>query len=305
MKLEFVSGVSVILQVAAAIFALRLIRVSGKRAAWALLSAAIFLMAIRRGFTLFRLISGEMPDSLDFWYEIIGLLTSMFMLAGLVSIGPIFAAIRSTEENLRRSEKRFHDIASSLGEGIYLMNEHGQVTFMNSEAERLLGWTESELMNRNVHDVVHNRKSDGTPLALEDCGMRGVIRTGETYYSRDEMFIRKDGTTFPISVISAPMREDGKIIGAISAFSDISETKRMEQEQKRLFLELENAVATIKTLRGILPVCASCKKIRDESGSWKEIEVYIGERTDAQFRHGVCPECTKKLYPWYSGKKQN
>jgi PAS domain S-box-containing protein len=302
MKLEFVSGLSVLLQVTAVIFALRLIRVSGRRFAWALVSAAIFMMAIRRGFTLFRLLSGEALDSLEFSYEIVGLLTSMFLLAGIVSIGPIFVAIRSTEENLRRSEKRIRDIASSLGEGIYLMNEHGQVTFMNSEAERLLGWTEAELKSKNIHDVVHNRKPDGTPLALEDCKMRNVIKTGVRYFSRDDMFMRKDGTTFPIAVISAPMLEDGKIIGAISAFSDISGPKRMEQEQERLVLELENALATIKTLRGMLPICASCKKIRDEKGAWKEIESYIGERTDAQFSHGMCPECAKKLYPGFSGK---
>jgi len=301
MRLEFVSGLSVLLQVTAAVFALRLIRISGRRVAWTLLSAAIFLMAIRRGFTLFRLFSGETPDSLDFPYEMIGLVISMFMLAGLVLIGPIFAAILRTEENLRRSEKRLRDIASSLGEGIYLMNEQGQVTFMNPEAERLLGWTEAELINKNIHDIVHNRKPDGTPLALEDCMMRGVIKTGVTYFSRDEMFIRKNGATFPVAVISAPMLEDGKIIGAISAFSDISETKRMEQKQKKLILQLENAVATIKTLHGILPVCASCKKIRDEKGDWKEIESYIGEHTDAQFSHSVCPECMKNLFPRYSG----
>lgn len=302
MGLEFVSGLSVLLQVTAAIFALRLVRVSGRRSAWALISVAIFLMAVRRGVTLFRLLSGETPDSLDFWYEIIGLLTSMFLLAGIVRIGPIFESIRSAGENLRRSEKRFRDIASSLGEGIYLMNERGQVAFMNSEAERLLGWTEAELMNKNIHDIVHNRKPDGTPLALEDCKMRNVIKTGVRYVSRDDLFMRKDGTTFPIAVISSPMVEGGKIIGAISAFSDISEPKRMEQEQERLILELENALATIKTLRGMLPICASCKKIRDEKGAWKEVEAYIGERTDAQFSHGVCPECMKKLYPWYSGK---
>ncbi|MFA6147916.1 MAG: PAS domain S-box protein [bacterium] len=221
------------------------------------------------------------------------------MLAGVISIGPIFAAIRSNEENLRRSEKRFRDMASSLGEGIYLMNEQGQVTFMNSEAKRLLGWTEAELSGKNVHDVVHNRTADGTPLAYEDCKMHIVTETGVKYVSRDEIFMRKDGTSFPIAVISAPMMEDGRIIGSISAFSDISETKRLEQEQARLILELENALATIKTLRGILPVCASCKKIRDERGSWKEIEEYIGQRTDAQFSHGMCPECMDKFYPWH------
>lgn len=301
MKLEFVTGLSILLQVMAAISALRLVRISGRRTAWALLSAAIFLMAIRRGLSLFQLLSGQAPGSLDFSYEVIGMIISMFMLAGVVSIGPIFAAIRDNEENLRRSEKRFRDMASSIGEGIYLMNAHGRLTFMNSEAERLLGWTGAELSGRNFHDVVHNRMADGTPLAHEECRMHGVIETGVKYVSRDEIFMRKDGTTFPIAIISAPMVEDGRIIGSLSAFSDISETKQLEQEQKRLIRELENALATIKTLRGILPVCASCKKIRDERGSWKEIEDYIGRRTDAQFSHGMCPECMKKYYPWHQG----
>lgn len=302
MNLEIVSAVSIVLQVLAAIFALRLVRVSGNRTAWALISAGILLMGVRRGFTLFRLLSGEAPHSHDLWYEVIGLVTSVFMLGGVVSIGPIFAAIRKTEQGLRRSEQRLRNITSSLGEGLYLMDVNGQVTFMNPEAERLLGWTEAEVKNKSLHDVVHNRRTDGTYLPIDECGIRNVIMTGVIRHSNEEIFTRKDGTSFPIAVISAPMVEDGKIVGAVSAFRDISETKKIEQEREKLFRELETALATIKTLRGILPVCASCKKIRDEKGSWKPMESYIAERTDAQFSHSVCPECMKELYPGYERK---
>jgi PAS domain S-box-containing protein len=299
MKIEIVTALSILLQISAAFFAWRLIAVSGRRAAWGLISAGIFLMALRRGFTLFRLLSGEAPHILDFQYELIGLVTSVCMFAGVLSISPIFATLRKNEEKLRRGEKRLRDIASSLGEGIYLMNDQGRITFMNSEAERLLGWTEAELMHLNAHDKIHSRKDNGTPLPLEECRMRNVIKTGVRYSSQEEVFLRKDGTTFPIAIISAPMMEDGKIIGTISAFRDISEIKQMEQERERLILELENALATIKTLRGILPICASCKKIRDEKGSWQEMEGYVAARTDARFSHGVCPECMLKLYPGY------
>jgi hypothetical protein len=59
----------------------------------------------------------------------------------------------------------------------------------------------------------------------------------------------------------------------------------------------------VKTLRGMLPICASCKKIRDDHGEWVQMEVYVRDRTEADFSHGICPECMKKLYPEFSGTK--
>jgi phosphoserine phosphatase RsbU/P len=61
--------------------------------------------------------------------------------------------------------------------------------------------------------------------------------------------------------------------------------------------ELRQALDQIKTLRGILPICASCKKIRDDQGYWNQVEVYVREHTEAEFSHGICPECVRKLYP--------
>jgi hypothetical protein len=61
--------------------------------------------------------------------------------------------------------------------------------------------------------------------------------------------------------------------------------------------ELQTALDTIKTLHGIIPICASCKKIRDDRGSWNQLETYISEHTDAAFTHGICPDCARRLYP--------
>ncbi|MDO8945823.1 MAG: hypothetical protein Q7U88_01555 [Desulfocapsaceae bacterium] len=74
----------------------------------------------------------------------------------------------------------------------------------------------------------------------------------------------------------------------------------LDIEQKSLFLDrhkLERALAEVKTLRGILPICSFCKKIRDDDDSWHQIEVYVKERSDADFSHGICPVCAKKHYP--------
>ena len=61
--------------------------------------------------------------------------------------------------------------------------------------------------------------------------------------------------------------------------------------------ELENALAEIKTLRGFIPICSNCKKIRDDEGYWQQIELYIQARSDAEFSHGICPDCMRALYP--------
>jgi PAS domain S-box-containing protein len=200
-------------------------------------------------------------------------------------------------EILKKSEKYLRDVTASLGEGVYVLNEIGETTFMNPEAEALLGWSEKELIRKNIHDVVHNRKADGAALLFEDCEMRRIIETGNRYYSTDEVFVRKDGTVFPVSVHSRPLMENGKVVASVTAFRDISERKRTEQEREQLIAELQKALAEIKTLHGVVPICASCKKIRDDEGAWHQMEVYISEHTEARFSHGICKDCAKKLYP--------
>jgi DNA-binding response OmpR family regulator len=70
-------------------------------------------------------------------------------------------------------------------------------------------------------------------------------------------------------------------------------------ERKKLVLELHEALANVKKLSGMLPICASCKKIRDDKGYWTQVETYIRSHSEAEFTHGICPECAKKLYPEY------
>jgi PAS domain-containing protein len=78
---------------------------------------------------------------------------------------------------------------------------------------------------------------------------------------------------------------------------EVWERKRAEQEREKVVVELQQALAQVKKLSGFLPICASCKKIRDDKGYWQQIEQYITEHSEALFSHGLCPECAKKLYP--------
>jgi len=78
---------------------------------------------------------------------------------------------------------------------------------------------------------------------------------------------------------------------------DIERRKQTEQEKERLIRELQDALGKVKTLKGLIPICANCKKIRDDKGYWNQIDSYIHEHADVDFSHGICPDCAKKLYP--------
>jgi len=75
------------------------------------------------------------------------------------------------------------------------------------------------------------------------------------------------------------------------------ERKRIENEKAMVILQLQEALAKVKQLSGLLPICCSCKKIRDDKGYWQQIESYIHAHSEAEFSHGICPECSRRLYP--------
>ena len=101
----------------------------------------------------------------------------------------------------------------------------------------------------------------------------------------------------PQSAIVSPLIIDDQILGTIGYIEDVSERIRREKELQNTIDELQQTLNQVKILRGMLPICANCKKIRDDKGYWNQIEAYITEHSEAVFSHGICPECMAKLYP--------
>ncbi|GAB4292681.1 MAG: hypothetical protein Kow0096_07760 [Thiohalomonadaceae bacterium] len=137
------------------------------------------------------------------------------------------------EEALHRAHDYQRTILAALGEGLYCVDGEGFLRFLNPAAERMLGWRESELLGRNAHDAFHGKRPDGTPLPRSECAMLGVFRDGISYHG-EEMFTRRDGSSFPVECHSTPLYENGAITGAVVAFTDIS--RRKEDEQRILHL---------------------------------------------------------------------
>jgi len=106
------------------------------------------------------------------------------------------------------------------------------------------------------------------------------------------LFLIMAGSTAILIRLNKTIRESNKKLS-----SEKIERERLFKEVKEKNKALQKAVSEIKKLRGILPICSYCKKIRDDKGYWNRVESYIRDRSDAKFSHGICPECAEKYYP--------
>lgn len=133
------------------------------------------------------------------------------------------------ETQLRDSAAKVRQITSVMGDGLYVLDRDGNITFFNLEAERLLGWSEAELLGRNGHEIFHYMTPEGKPITLEDCPVHRTIRTGNTYRSKEDWLVRRDGSMLPVSIVSSPIVENGQVTGSVASFHDI--TQRLEAER--------------------------------------------------------------------------
>jgi PAS domain S-box-containing protein len=138
------------------------------------------------------------------------------------------------EEQLRDHLTFLRAIAASLAEGVYALDRDGRATFVNAAAARMLGYTEEELLGKNVHDLVHARTLDGAPRPAETCPILAVAQTGQAARSQDDAYTRRDGTIFPIAYTASPLWRSGEVVGAVVAFQDFTEHVRAEQAEKFL-----------------------------------------------------------------------
>jgi len=200
---------------------------------------------------------------------------------------------KRVEEALKQSEEKYRTILENIEDGYYEVDLTGNLTFFNDSLCRMLGYSKDELisMGNQQYTDQENRKK------LFEAFNR-VYRTGEPTKGFDWEVIRKDGAkVFGEVSVSLIKDSKGQPIGFRGIARDITERKCAEEEREKLICDLQGALNKVKTLSGMLPICASCKKIRDDKGYWNQIEAYIRDHSEAEFSHGICPECMKKLYP--------
>ncbi|MFQ5457589.1 MAG: PAS domain S-box protein, partial [Myxococcota bacterium] len=138
-------------------------------------------------------------------------------------------------------------ILSAAGEGIYGTDTEGRATFVNPAAARMCGWEAEELIGKPMHEILHHTRPDGTPYPMEECPIAETLRKGVVQRIDNELFWKKDGTTFPAEYIATPIREEGRISGVVITFNDITPRKRAEEfrYQAQLLSQVPDAVLVL------------------------------------------------------------
>ena len=133
-----------------------------------------------------------------------------------------------------------------------------------------------------------------------------IMQSGFPLENIEEKETWPDGSVHWVSTTKLPLRDTaGKIIGTCGISRDITARKQIEVEREMLIRNLRSAIEQIKTLKGLVPMCSGCKKIRDDHGYWEKVESYLSRHADIEFTHGLCPDCLKSIYPEYSGDEKN
>jgi len=194
---------------------------------------------------------------------------------------------RRVEEALRESEVRLKTVLDTVQAGIMVIDpETHTVVGVNAAAGRMLGAPREQILGTPCHRYMCRNESNHCP----------VTDFGETMNNAERVLLTVDNETVPILKTVVSVTLEGRK-HFLESFLDITQRKEAEEERERLIRELQEALAEVKTLSGLLPICAACKRIRDDGGYWQQIEAYIRDHSEAEFSHSVCPECARRLYP--------
>ena len=177
-------------------------------------------------------------------------------------------------------------VIEQLNIGILVADSRGRLVDANPAAAALLGFRAPALLGRPLDEAL------GVAAALRE----GRCRPAKE--GREQVIVSGGAHPLSLEVRRAPLHTPtGHVGGEVVTVVDISDRHRIQQEREALIAELQRTLAEVRTLGGLLPICAHCKRIRDDEGYWTRLEEYISQHSGAEFTHGICPDCLRKLHP--------
>jgi PAS domain S-box-containing protein len=197
---------------------------------------------------------------------------------------------REREKIIQKSLERYKELVEMLPETVYEMDLTGKLTFVNQRSYERFGYTQEDFekgLNAFSMIIPEDWNNARENIAKIIGGGKGP---------NEYTALRKDGTTFKAKFYSSVIYDEDNPVGLRGFIIDITELKEVEDALRKEHNALLKTMSEVKILRGLIPICSVCKKIRDDKGYWNQIESYIRDHSEAQFSHGICPPCAEKLY---------
>lgn len=264
----------------------------------------VFLLSIMVGLILVvfdvlmesTLLKEMNPERHELMMRVVILVT--FLGFGMV-VSRKFYTSRQEEKRAAQISLFLQQLINAIPAPVFYKDRNYIYTGCNKSFEKFLGRPATEIIGRTVAELAP------THLA-------------EVYHLKDKELMENPGVQMYESKVRGGTAEErnvifhkatyndaaGNVDGMIGIIVDITELRQAETEREKLIVKLQEAIDKVKVLSGFLPICGSCKKIRNDSGYWQQIEGYIREHSQAVFSHSICPDCAKKLYADYEAEEQ-
>jgi len=186
-----------------------------------------------------------------------------------------------------RTEQLHKLLLENLPDYVLLVDRDGAIHFLNKASQ---GPTKKEVLGANVYDYIDADVRPGYKKTLAE-----VVLTGQTRNLETPTRSGTDDVRSWYNVRFVPVKDGTEVISVMLIGTDITLQKKVENEQLVLIAELREALAKIKALKKLIPICSVCQKIRDDDGYWHQVDVYLRDHSGAEVSHGYCPECKNKL----------
>jgi len=224
------------------------------------------------------------------------------LLAALAMVGLVVLLSYRMNRNLRRemaeraraqdamrtAEQRFRILLERAPFPIAISDpDTGRVRFSNAQWDKEFQPDDKAAADRCTVDSYEDPVDRSKVLKLLE---------NEDFVRDYELQLKRHNGESMWAYLSAALVDFGGEKALFVAFNDITALKKTEQENLRLIEDLQRALHDVRTLRGLIPICSYCKRIRNDTGFWLQVDAYIQQHTDAEFSHGVCPECEERLY---------
>ena len=202
--------------------------------------------------------------------------------------------VEQIEQEFKHSNRVHEIILDSMHDAVSLINtEDFSIIGANKAFLEQYGPLKEDVVGRPCYEVTHDRQEPCCP-PHDICPLDETVQEGRTAHAEHIHFLPDGSKTFAEITTSPIKDENGRVTKVVHIARNITERKLAEEERERLIVELQTALSEIKTLRGLLPICMNCHKIRTEQGAWNKLETYISKHSDAKFSHGICPDCFEK-----------
>lgn len=194
------------------------------------------------------------------------------------------ARVAELEAALAQRSSEWTETVDALSDWVCIIDPDFRILRTNLAVESFLGLKREDVLGKTCYKIVH-----GTDTHIAHCPVPKMVKTLKRAQTEVKL---SDGRWLSVTVDPLTDKRN-RLTGAVHMARDITALREIQAEREALIRDLKKALSEVKTIKGLIPICAKCRRIRDDDGAWSSLETYVRNNLDTDFSHGLCPECAR------------